>query len=158
MHKNAYLHFLLSKDTYISVLFLCNYTCIYILVAIEKMSILIIIWNLYTVYEYFLIEFFCKDFIYLFLESGERRKKGEKKYQYAIASCMPLTGAWPATQVCALTRIWTGDPFVHRLALNPRSHTSQGYLIKFFKETVMYFVLIYLEKIIWFLLSSKKSE
>ena len=32
----------------------------------------------------------------------------------------------PATQTCALTRNWTSDTLVHRLALSPLSHTSQG--------------------------------
>ena len=38
----------------------------------------------------------------------------------------PLLGIWPATQACALTGNWTGDPLVLRPALNPLSHTSQG--------------------------------
>ena len=38
----------------------------------------------------------------------------------------PLVGTWPASQACALTGNQTSDPLVHRLALNPLSHTSQG--------------------------------
>ena len=38
----------------------------------------------------------------------------------------PLLGTWPATQACALSGNGTSDPLVHRLALNPVSHTSQG--------------------------------
>ena len=38
----------------------------------------------------------------------------------------PLLGTWPATQACALTGNPTGNLLVCRLALNPRSHTSQG--------------------------------
>ena len=38
----------------------------------------------------------------------------------------PQLGTWPATQACALTGNRTGDLFVHRLGLNPLSHTSQG--------------------------------
>ena len=41
-------------------------------------------------------------------------------------SC-PLLGTWPATQTYALTRSRTRDPLVQRPALNPLSHTSQGY-------------------------------
>ena len=45
-------------------------------------------------------------------------------------SQLPLTltklGTWPATQACALTGNQTGDPLVHRPALNPLSHMSQG--------------------------------
>ena len=38
----------------------------------------------------------------------------------------PLLGTWPTTQACALTGNQTSNPLVHRLALNPLSHTSQG--------------------------------
>ena len=44
---------------------------------------------------------------------------------------------WPATQACALTGNGTSNPLVHRLALNPLSHTSQGYyyfISLFFRE------------------------
>ena len=49
---------------------------------------------------------------------------------------LPLTrlqpGTWPATQACTLTGNHTGDFgdfLVCRLALNPLSHTSQGWVI-----------------------------
>ena len=38
----------------------------------------------------------------------------------------PQLGTWPATQAWALTRNRTDDLLVHRLALNPLSHTIQG--------------------------------
>ena len=38
-----------------------------------------------------------------------------------------LLGTWSATQACALTGNPTGDPLVHRLALNLLSHTSQAH-------------------------------
>ena len=38
----------------------------------------------------------------------------------------PLLGTWPTTQACTLTGNQTSSPLVHRLALNPLSHTSQG--------------------------------
>ena len=38
----------------------------------------------------------------------------------------PYWGPGPATQACALTGNQTGDSLVHRPALNPLSHTSQG--------------------------------
>ena len=40
-------------------------------------------------------------------------------------TCPPL-GTWPTTQAFAPTRTQTCDPLVHRLMLNPLSHTSQG--------------------------------
>ena len=38
----------------------------------------------------------------------------------------PLQVVWPATQARALTGNLMGDGLVHRPALNPLSHTSQG--------------------------------
>ena len=48
--------------------------------------------------------YFCKDFIYLFLERGERREKEREKniHVWLPLMCPPL-GTWPATQACALT-------------------------------------------------------
>ena len=43
----------------------------------------------------------------------------------------PLLGTWPAIQACALTGNRTSDPSVLRLALNPLSHTSQGFWFHF---------------------------
>ena len=39
----------------------------------------------------------------------------------------PPLGTWPATQECALTGNWTGDPLVCSPALSPLNHTSQGW-------------------------------
>ena len=67
-----------------------------------------------------------------FLERGEGKEKERKRN---INVWLPLTlsllGTWPATQACALTENSTGDPLVHRLALNPLSYTSQGDYIFF---------------------------
>ena len=69
---------------------------------------------------------FEKDFIYLFLERGREGEREGEIYQCVVASHTPLLGAWPATQACALTGNQTSDLSVHRPALNPLSHTSQG--------------------------------
>ena len=37
-----------------------------------------------------------------------------------------ILGTWLAAQACALTGNQICDPLVHRLELNPLSHTSQG--------------------------------
>ena len=51
-----------------------------------------------------------------------------------LSLAQPLQGTWPVTQAWALTGNQTGDPVVHRLALNPLSHTSQeagvGYIFR----------------------------
>ena len=56
--------------------------------------------------------------------------------------CAPHTGdlTWPATQACALTVNQTSDPLVHRLALSPLSHSSQGDFV-FFKDGI-YLLLV----------------
>ena len=80
------------------------------------------------------MSFFLKIlFIYLFLDREEGRKKErERNINVWLPRRCPLLGTWPTTQACALTRNRTGDPLVHRLALNPLSHTSQGPTCLFF--------------------------
>ena len=72
--------------------------------------------------------YFCfKDFIYLFLDRGEGRKReGERNINVWLPLTRPLLGTWPASQACALTDNRTGDCLVRRLALSPLSHTSHG--------------------------------
>ena len=52
---------------------------------------------------------------------GKRGREGEK-HQCVFASLVPPIG----DLACAPTGNQRGDPFVHRPALNPLSHTSQG--------------------------------
>ena len=69
-----------------------------------------------------------KHFIYLFLETEEgKEKEREETSLCGCLSCAPLLGTWPKTQACALIGNWTRDPLVHKPALNPLSHTSQGW-------------------------------
>ena len=76
--------------------------------------------------SFFRIYFFLKK-IYLVLERGEgREKERERNISVWLPLTRPLLGTWPATQACALMGNRIGDPLVHRLALNPLSHTSQG--------------------------------
>ena len=76
-----------------------------------------------------LVQFFLKEFIY-FLERTERREK-ERNMHVWLPLTRPLLGTWPTMQACALTGNGTCDPLVHRPALNPLSHTSQGDLVQF---------------------------
>ena len=75
------------------------------------------------------LSIFKKDFIYLFLENREGKKKERERN---INEWLPLMGlllgTWPSTQACALIGNRTYYPLVHRLPLNPPSHTSQGTL------------------------------
>ena len=70
---------------------------------------------------------FKKYFLYLFLDRGEEREKErERNIIVWLPLVRPPLGTWTTTQECALSRNQASDPLVHRLALNPLSHTSQG--------------------------------
>ena len=78
--------------------------------------------------------FFKKILFICFQREGREREREGKKHQCVVASHMPPTvGTWPTTQACGLTGNRTSDPVLYRLALNPLSHTSQGYK-HFFNE------------------------
>ena len=75
-----------------------------------------------------------KKIFYLFT-SREKRREGERegeKHQCVrdvLIGCLshaPEWGPGPTTQVSALNGAGRGNPWVHRLALSPLSHTSQG--------------------------------
>ena len=70
---------------------------------------------------------FFKDYLFI-LDRGEGREKERERNINVWLPHMPPTGdlTWPATQAHALTGNRTGNPLVHRLVLNPLSHTSQG--------------------------------
>ena len=81
-----------------------------------------------------------EDFTYLFLESREEREKErERNINVWLPLTRPLLGTWLATQACALTGNQTGDPLVHRPALNPLSHTGQGSSVVFY---LLFFLLL----------------
>ena len=57
----------------------------------------------------------------------------------------PLLGTWSATQACALTGNQTGGPLIHRPALNPLSHTSQGSCVfkyVLYRDSIFYFQMV----------------
>ena len=66
----------------------------------------------------------------LFLDRGE----GRERNLAWLPLMRPLQGTWPTTQACALTGNGTSDPLVHRPALSPLSHTSQGTCPKFLSK------------------------
>ena len=67
-----------------------------------------------------------KDFIYLFLERGRVGEREGEKHQCVVASHVPPTRDLTRNQACVLTGNQTSNPLIHRPALNPLSHTSQG--------------------------------
>ena len=50
----------------------------------------------------------------------------ERSINVWLPFACPQLGTRPATQGCALTGNRTGNPLLHRIALNPLSYTSQG--------------------------------
>ena len=62
---------------------------------------------------------------YLFIFRG-RNGERERNIHVQLHLARPLLGSWPATQAWALTGNQNSNPLVHRPALNPLSHTSQG--------------------------------
>ena len=76
--------------------------------------------------------FFKKYFIYLFLERGEgKEKEKERNISVWLPLLCPQLGPWPETQACGLTGNQTGDPLVHRLALNEPHQPGCAYLFFF---------------------------
>ena len=75
-----------------------------------------------------------KDFIYVFLEVGEERKKEGEKHlceRETSISCLfyaPWLGIEPTAQACALIGNQTRDLLVARITSNQLSHTGQGKL------------------------------
>ena len=61
----------------------------------------------------------------IFRERGKEEDRVRNINVWLPLAC-PLLGTWPTTQACALTGNPTGDPLVHRPALNLLSHTLQG--------------------------------
>ena len=55
-----------------------------------------------------------------------------------LSLARPLLRTWPATQAHALTGNQTSDPLVHRLALSPLSHISQGMNAPHLKEILRF--------------------
>ena len=106
---------------------------IYILNNISEVDILNILfylhhWILLAFFTYCVIEFlwyvhFFEDFIYLFLE-GKRER--ERNINVWLPLLHPQLGSWPTTQACTLTGNRTGNPLLHRSALNSLCHTNQG--------------------------------
>ena len=68
-----------------------------------------------------------------------------KRYINWLPLECPQLGTQPATQACALTGNRTSNLSVHRLALNPLSHTSQGQYHIFLNQMSYYVhsILVY---------------
>ena len=66
-------------------------------------------------------------------ELGREGEREGEKHQCVAASCMPHTGDLAHNpSMCPENQ--TGDPLLHIPALNPLSHTSQGYVFQVLKN------------------------
>ena len=83
--------------------------------------------NEITAYINDVIYIYERFYLFIFRERGKEGGRGQEKHQ-SVASYMYA----PA---CALTRNPTCIPLVHRPALNPLSHTSQGKMMLYLKYT-----------------------
>ena len=75
--------------------------------------------------------FFFFKILFIFRERGKEGGRGKetrcvRETSIGCLSHVPNQEAWPATKACSLTGNQTSDLSVHRLVLNPLSHTSQG--------------------------------
>ena len=84
--------------------------------------------------------FFLRFYLFIFRERGREGERGEE-YLCGCLSCAPYWRPDPQPRQCALPGNQTGDPLVHRLVLNPLSHTSQGWfqLFKNFITIIEYY-------------------
>ena len=113
--------------------------------ALEKSDVNLIVLSFIKDLSTFYI-FFIKDTVFLvftvlnisiflfyslIFTEGEEGRKRDRNIREWLPLKGSLLGPWPETQACALTGNWTSDPLVHRPALNPLSHTSQGWLYLF---------------------------
>ena len=91
-------------------------------------------------YESEIMNFLKRFYLFIFRDAGsggrerDRERVRERIINVWLLLTHPLLGTWPATQACALTGNRTRNPSVHRPALNPLSHTSQGGNNEFFKK------------------------
>ena len=82
-------------------------------------------WSMTVSYSFFL------DYLFIYFQREGKgvRKRGRKmcqRYIYRLPLACPQLGTWPATPGMCLDWESTSDVLIHRWALNPLSHSSQG--------------------------------
>ena len=91
-----------------------------------KTVLLYLIANVNLMYNFdFINFFFLRFYLFIFRERG-REKERVRNINRWLHLLHPPLGTQPATQACGLSRNQISDFLVHRPALNPLSHTSQG--------------------------------
>ena len=71
--------------------------------------------------------FFLRSYLFIFREGKGRRKRGRETSMCGCLSHAPYWGSGLQPSHVPETGSQTSDPLVHRPALNPLSHTSQGW-------------------------------
>ena len=84
--------------------------------------------DIFIVYIKSVFLFFLRFYLFFL----QRRKGRERNIYVGLPLVHPLRGPGLCNPACALTRNWTGNTLVCRLALNPLSHTSQGLKVYFY--------------------------
>ena len=112
--------------------FFISLTCGF--VSFQSFRELLALLNFSIFYLYSIVLMFWsyfKNFFYLFIfkERGREGEREGEKHQRVVTSSIPPTAGLAATQTYSLTGNQTSDPLVHRPALNPPSHTSQGMVL-----------------------------
>ena len=116
-----------SNPLDISSIHLALYIVTTTLFIIFFMLYFISLWLFYS-YNFVL---FKRSYLFIFRQSGREGEREGKKHR-CVRDGLPLShpqlGTWPVTQACALMN-WTSDFLVHRLALNPLSHTWDQFVL-----------------------------
>ena len=83
--------------------------------------------SIYLKYKMVLFPFKKRFYLFIFRERGRKGEREGEKHQCVVVSQVPPTGDLACNPGMCLTGNRTSNYLVHRLALNPLSHTSQGW-------------------------------
>ena len=110
-----------------------SYVCFHVIAEVKyhslepRVFVLFCFWHPWPFICYSLVSnTLLKNSIHLFLERGERREEERERNIDWLPLTSPHLGTWPATQARTLYGIEPVTFLVHRLGLNPLSHTSQA--------------------------------
>ena len=78
-------------------------------------------------WEQLALLFLKRFYLFIFRERGREGEREEEKHQCVVASRAPSTGDLACNLGIVPTGVQTGNPLVQGPALNPLSHSSQGW-------------------------------
>ena len=103
-------------------------------------------WNDHFDLSCFFNVFFLRFYLFIFRGKG-REKERERNINVWLPVMWPPLRTWPTAQACALTGNRTGDPLLHRPALNPLSYTPARAMI-FIIENVKHVARYHLQQLL----------